>query len=72
MATMLVRTCVICQADISGQRRRIIGLDQSRWPDTPPISIYACPDCAARLRGAIVIHPGQTLADLLPVQPALL
>lgn len=71
MPAPLYHTCAIGNHRIDGPGR-VVGLDQSRWPDVPPISIYACPACAATLHGAIVIHAGQTLADLLPVQPALL
>lgn len=53
------------------ESRRVIGLDQSGWPDTPPICLYACHTCLAiaQYRACAVIHPGQTIADHLPQLP---
>lgn len=70
MATrILPHNCPICKEDIlPGQRRRIIGLDQSHWPGEPPSSIYAHTDCIAAVHfcGAILIRPGQTVGAIVP------
>lgn len=72
MAThILPHVCPICKDDIlPGQCRRIIGLDQSRWPHDPPCSIFAHTDCvqAVHFTGAVLIRPGQTLSEIIPAR----
>lgn len=58
MATQSYHNCPICKEDIMpGETRRIIGHDMTRWPDVPPVSIYAHRACAQAVgfEGAVVL-----------------
>lgn len=70
MSTLVYhKYCCIGNHPISPHEKyRVIGVDQSRWPDIPPICLYACHTCLSitRYRSCAVIHPGQAIADHLP------
>ena len=76
MATsILPHNCPICKEDIQrGQRRRVIGIDQST-PGASPANVYAHWDCAVArsFYGCFLLRPGESMAQLFdgPAQMAL-
>jgi hypothetical protein len=74
-SSILPHNCPICKEDIRpGQRRRVIGIDQST-PGGAPANVYAHWDCAAArgFTGCFLLRPGETMAQLFdgPAQMAL-
>ncbi len=67
MATaILPHKCFICKEDIQrGQRRRVIGIDQST-PGASPANVYAHWDCAVArsFYGCFLLRPGESMAQL--------
>lgn len=73
--SILPHNCPICKADIlPGERRKVIGIDQST-PGGAPANVYAHRDCAeARsFTGCFLLRRGETMAQLFdgPAQLAL-
>ena len=74
-SSILPHNCPICKEDIrAGQRRRVIGIDQST-PGGAPVNVYGHWDCAAArgFTGCFLLRPGETMAELFegPAQLAL-
>jgi len=60
-ASILPHNCPICKEDIlTGQRRRVVAIDQSA-PGEAPRNVYAHWDCAAArdFSGCFLLLPGQ-------------
>ena len=60
-AHSIPQNCVICKEDIrTGQRRRVVAIDQSE-PGGAPRNVYAHWDCTAArgFTGCFLLRPGQ-------------
>jgi len=60
-SSILPHNCPICKEDIrTGQRRRVVAIDQSE-PGAAPRNVYAHWDCAAArsFYGCFLLRPGQ-------------